>query len=192
MKKIFMLISCTLLCVSAVFAQEGRNAVGGAVTAYPYAAAGGLCYQRYITEKLGLEGFGYVIYNPSYEEMHLNYSVGVELDYVIYEHSPASFFNTRLFLWGQLVHFGAINQTYHQTVYGTTTNSSGETVTDYDNVITESYYDNPTYAPNFGAALGFGFDLIFGKHVCVPVKFGISGDLSGIGFSTSSGLKYIW
>ena len=174
----------------------GRSALGGTVTYYPcmsvFGMAGGLSYQHYFNSKFGLEGFGYVIWNASGESNPLSYSVGVEAEYSCYEYSPNTIFNSRLFLWGQFVHFGKTQQDYHQTQYGTKTGSDGTTVTDYDNVIQEAYYDNIQYVPNFGIALGFGFDLVFYKHICIPIKFGLSGDFTGIGFSFGSGLKYIW
>ena len=118
--------------------------------------------------------------------------MGAEIQYIIYRHNPASFVNTRLFLWGQAVHFGDMTAEYIPAVYGTKLNSEGEEVEDYDNIIEKAHYGTPVYTPNFGLAAGFGFDVIFGKHVCIPVKFGLSGDSGGIGLTFGTELKYIW
>ncbi len=188
---LLMALSC-----GAVAAQEAenyipKNGIGGTFTYYHTGALGGLSYQRYLTDKLSLEGFASIMFDNSTTRQPLWYCVGLELDYILYSYSPASWFTTNLFLWGQATHIGEVNREYHSTVYGTKV-VDGKTVTDWDTVVQESYYDPGVYSPNFGGAFGFGFDMIFIKHLSLPIRLGFAADMTGITFTGGCGLRYMW
>ncbi|MCR4736184.1 MAG: hypothetical protein K5829_14400 [Treponema sp.] len=134
---------------------------------------GGLCYQHWFTNKIGLETGGAVSWNPSSDTYSdpLNYNIFVEGDYVLFKSEPSDFFASRLFAWTVLGHVGSI-------------------VSEYDSE-SESYKQSEFF-PNFRAGLGFGFDLIFFRHISIPLKFGFTGSRTGAGFTFGGGIKYIW
>ena len=185
MKKLIVLISLLLSVSVFALSAEGtdsrsafdcESAIGVAYYSPDIGGGsdnflGGLCYQHWINEKTGIEFGGAISWDPNSTYKPLDYNIYCEGDYILYQSEISHAFASRLYTWGLVGHTGAIESEYDME--------------------TESYKETG-YRPNFRAGIGFGFDLIFYKHVSVPLKFGFTGSLTGAGFTFGGGIKYIW
>ena len=186
MKKIISLISI-LLFISAFLlsaeeetepakALDAANGVGVSYFTPDFGSnsdmfLGGICYQHWFTPDFALEAGGAVSWDPGSSYKPLSYDVYCEGDFVLFKSEVSRFFASRLYAWGTLGH-------------------TGKMASNYDSE--KMAYKDPVYFPNFHAGAGFGFDLIFFRHVSLPLKFGFSGSLTGAGFTFGGGIKYIW
>ncbi|MCR4954304.1 MAG: hypothetical protein K6A43_09540 [Treponema sp.] len=185
----------SVMCLSAEEAAEpkkaleAKNGVGASYYSPDFNNLGlnnflgGLCYQHWFTDRIGLEVGGAVTWTPSDNQDPLYYNIYAEGDFVLYSSELSKYFASRLYAWTILGHTGTTTSEYVPAVYADD---------DYTHPVTESYYKDPVFAPNFRAGLGFGFDIIIYRHISIPLKFGFTGSLTGAGFTFGGGIKYIW
>ena len=186
MKKLILtiaiLISTSVFALSAQEEEinttglEARNGLGVAYFSPDIGGGsdqylGGLCYQHWFNDKVGLEAGGAVNWDPKSTYNPLDYNIYCEGDYILFTSNFSSKYSTRLFTWGVIGHTGKIDSKYN---------------------VEKGEYEEGEFFPNFRAGAGFGFDIIFFKHISVPLKFGFTGSLNGAGFTFGGGIKYLW
>lgn len=156
-------------------ALEAKNGVGVAFfTPENFSGSdmlGGLCYQHIFNKKAGLECGGSVFWNPDGYSDPLYYNIYAEGDYVLFQSEVSKLFASRLFGWALLAHTGNIYSKYDSDT---------------------GSYKNNEFSPNFKIGIGFGFDMIFFRHISFPLKFGFTGSFAGAGFTFGGGIKYVW
>lgn len=138
----------------------------------------GIQYQRWVSDKVGLQFLGSVYYNPTtgYISNPLDYNVSAEVQYKLFETPFGERSGTCLYAWGLAGHRGYIKNSYLiSETTGETEKSASE------------------FKPVAIVGMGFGFDIMFVNHLSVPVEFGFLGQFPydpGFGFSFGSGLRY--
>jgi hypothetical protein len=154
-----------------------KNAVGVFAMVNDATNVYGLQYQRWYTDRIGLQVEGAAYYDPSSGiSTPLDYNIGAEFQYRLYDTSWGTRTGTCLYAWMLAGHRGFIKNTYSWAVE---TESSEKTGSNY-------------YADAI-AGIGFGFDIMFVNHLSIPVQFGFMGQFPNepaVGFAFGSGLRY--
>lgn len=130
---------------------------------------GGLQYQKWITDKIGFQTEGSIVYQPNY---NLDYNVAVELQYKLFETPMGTKNATILYAWFLAGHRG-----FQETDYDYATNTRTKQKFNADAI----------------AGIGFGFDVMLLNHISIPFNFGIVGEFPNdcaAGFCLGSGVRY--
>lgn len=167
-----------VLLVPQISAFESKNALGAYFILSVDDEMGGLEYQRWLTKRVGLEAELSLYYqNSSYGAKTFNYDLNCQADFNLYEFEVKNF-ASQLYAWVMMGSKGSID--YIPEVHGSLYPED-----DHDAIF--------SFEPSLLAGFGFGFDLIFFRHLSIPVQMGYMGSFFNntyLNFCFSSGIRY--
>lgn len=168
------LVIFTCGAVSAFAAPlDYESAVGVSfLTTFDSMAIGGLQYQRWISDKFGIQTEGAIMYQPdSYNNM-LDYNINVEFQYKLFETPMGAKNATILYGWILAGHRGFQDKDYNDAT---------------------QKWTKQKFKADAVAGIGFGFDVMLLNHISIPFNFGLVGEFpndSAAGFCLGSGVRY--
>lgn len=146
-----------------------NRAIGGKFSALPDSFIGGMTYQQWFKNDLGIEGTVGFIAN----ENSAHYNFEIQLQKLLFVNDFGKRSNSVLYLWAN-----------------TGVNSFEE-----EKIAPEGAdYDSVTYIkPSIFVGTGFGIELAYFEHVAIPVTIGIQAEFLNhfaLGFTAGIGLRY--
>lgn len=164
---------------------ECKNAIG--VYALISDSVFGMQYQRWFTERFGVQftGYGYFNSNPNIfyveetsDTPEYSFSIAVEPQIMLFETAISEKTAVRLFAWGLVGYHGY---------------SEAEWISSSESETGTGYYKNKGYFNNVNLGLGAGFEFMFLKRMSIPIEFGFVGAFPNDSYTTftvGSGIRF--
>ncbi|MBQ7970221.1 MAG: hypothetical protein IJ293_04480 [Treponema sp.] len=146
-----------------------NRAIGGKFSALPDSFIGGMTYQQWFENDLGIEGTVGFIAN----ENSAHYNFEIQLQKLLFVNDFGERNNSALYLWA---------------------NTGVNSYEVEKNAPEGADYDSVTYIkPSIFVGTGLGIELTYFEHVAIPVTIGFEAEFLGrfaVGFTAGIGLRY--